>query len=704
MKSFRTELENPVVEKDIIELEKKIRQFKKGTLHEDSFRSLRLARGVYGQRQQGVQMIRIKIPFGKITPKQLRRISKVADKYSTGNLHVTTRQDIQIHYVSLDKTPQLWAELEKDDITLREACGNTVRNITASALAGVDKNEPFDVSPYALATFEYFLRNPIGQDLGRKLKFAFSSSDEDTAFTFIHDLGFIPKIIVKNGKEIRGFKVVVAGGLGAVPSLAQTFTEFLPVNQIIPTTEAIIRVFDREGERTNRNKARMKYLLKSIGMIDFKKLVEEERISLKVKEFEINLDRFQDLGEKEYKSAPKVKEYKKEIFSRWKASNVVAQKQKGFFAVKIKLQTGDISTATARKLAKLVDGYCSDDMRLTIGQGIILKYVREEHFEYIFQELNALGLANPGADSTADITTCPGTDTCNLGISNSTGITKVLEDLIITEYPDFIYNHDIKIKISGCMNACGQHSLANIGFHGSSIRTNGLIAPALQVLLGGGTLRNGNGRVSDKVIKVPSKRGGITLTKILDDYSDNKVKGELFNDYYDRRGKIYFYELLKPIASAETLNPDEYIDWGHTSTFKTEIGIGECAGVTIDLVSTLLLEGEEKLSNAKIALKKIAYSDSIYLSYSTLINGAKALLIGADVKTNSQKTIINLFDEHFVERKQIGLKGTFEELALRIKNNKPTKHFAESYYEEAKSFSLAVKLIRQKQLSHARNS
>ena len=177
-------------------------------------------------------------------------------------------------------------------------------------------------------------------------------------------------------------------------------------------------------------------------MIDFKKLVEEERISLKVKEFEINLDRFQDLGEKEYKSAPKVKEYKKEIFSRWKSSNVVPQKQKGFFAVKIKLQTGDISTATARKLAKLVDGYCSDDIRLTIGQGIILKYVREEHFEYIFQELNALGLANPGADSTADITTCPGTDTCNLGISNSTGITKVLEDLIITEYPDFIYNHD----------------------------------------------------------------------------------------------------------------------------------------------------------------------------------------------------------------------------------------------------------------------
>ena len=254
------------------------------------------------------------------------------------------------------------------------------------------------------------------------------------------------------------------------------------------------------------------------------------------------------------------------------------------------------------------------------------------------------------------------------------------------------------------MNACGQHSLANIGFHGSSIRTNGLIAPALQVLLGGGPLKNGEGRVSDKVIKVPSKRGGITLTTILDNYSENKVEGELFNDYYDRRGKIYFYDLLKTIASAETLTPNEYLDWGHTTTFKTEIGVGECAGVTIDLVSTLLLEGEEKLSNAKTALKNVAFADSIYLSYSTFINGAKALLVGINVKTNSQKTIINLFDEHFVDTKQIGLTGSFTELVLGIKNNQPTKDFAQKYYEEAKSFSLAIQLLRQKQLSHASNS
>src|SRR5471030_1383235 len=216
MQSFRTELENTVVENDIIDLEKKIHLFREGKISEEKFRSLRLARGVYGQRQQGVQMVRIKLPFGKVTFKQLLKIADIADEYGSGNLHLTTRQDIQIHYVSLDRTPQLWAELEQDDITLREACGNTVRNVTSSPTSGIDPLEPFDVSPYAQDTFEYFLRNPICQDMGRKFKIAFSSNDNDTAFTYIHDLGFIPKL---NGEK-RGFKVLLGGGLGAQPSIA----------------------------------------------------------------------------------------------------------------------------------------------------------------------------------------------------------------------------------------------------------------------------------------------------------------------------------------------------------------------------------------------------------------------------------------------------------------------------------------------------
>jgi sulfite reductase (ferredoxin) len=250
MQSFRTELENPIVEKDIIDLEKKIRLFREGKIHDEKFRSLRLARGVYGQRQPGVQMVRIKLPFGKVTFKQLLRIADVSDEYASGNLHLTTRQDIQIHYVSLDRTPQLWEELERDDITLREACGNTVRNVTSSPDSGINPNEVFDVSPYAHAFFSYFLRNPICQEMGRKIKFSFSSDERDTAYSYIHDLGFIPKI---NEQGERGFKVMMAGGLGAQPFLASPIFDFLHEDQIIPYAESLLRVFDRYGERTNRN-------------------------------------------------------------------------------------------------------------------------------------------------------------------------------------------------------------------------------------------------------------------------------------------------------------------------------------------------------------------------------------------------------------------------------------------------------------------
>ncbi len=291
MQSFRTELElvnhsgKALVEKDIIDLDHKIREFREGKIHEEKFRSLRLARGVYGQRQQGVQMIRIKLPFGKVSAKQLLRIADISDEYSNGNLHLTTRQDIQIHHVSLDRTPELWAKLEQDDITLREACGNTVRNITASAESGIDPNEPFNVSPYAFALFSYFLRKPFGQELGRKIKIAFSNNDKDTAVTYIHDFGFIPKI---NSQNEKGFKVLVGGGLGAQPFLAQVAYEFLPENQLIPFLEASMRVFDRHGERVSRHKARIKYLINKIGIDEFLNLVAEERPAVLNKEYVID--------------------------------------------------------------------------------------------------------------------------------------------------------------------------------------------------------------------------------------------------------------------------------------------------------------------------------------------------------------------------------------------------------------------------------
>src|SRR5680860_294038 len=288
MQSFRTEIENPVVAKDILDLEKKIREFREGKADEDKFRSLRLARGVYGQRQAGVQMVRIKLPFGKVTSEQLKRISAVSDEYSTGRLHITTRQDIQIHYVSLDRTPELWAQLEKDDVTLREACGNTVRNVTASETAGIDKDEPFDVSPYADAAFQFFLRNPICQEMGRKFKVSFSASDADTGLSYMHDLGFIAKV----KDNVRGFKVMLGGGLGSQPRHADLLFEFLPSDKIIPLMDGVIRVFDRYGERKSRAKARMKFLVKDIGLDGFKELLQEEQKAIPHHTFPIDAEAY----------------------------------------------------------------------------------------------------------------------------------------------------------------------------------------------------------------------------------------------------------------------------------------------------------------------------------------------------------------------------------------------------------------------------
>lgn len=699
MQSFRTELEDPLVEKDIIELEEKIRAFRNGTLHEDKFRSLRLARGVYGQRQQGVQMVRIKLPFGKLTTKQLLRIADISDEYSNGNLHLTTRQDIQIHHVSLDSTPELWAKLEQDDITLREACGNTVRNITASAVAGIDPKEPFDVSPYADAMFRYFLRKSFGQELGRKLKFAFSSNDEDTAYTFMHDLGFIPKVKIIDGQIVRGFKVLIGGGLGAQPFLAKTAFEFLEEDQLIPFTEAVVRVFDRHGERLSRHKARIKYLINKIGVEEFLKLTEQERLALNVKSYKIDREAVPSKERYINSSFTTFKVSDDPVYKDWLVTNVFEQKQQGYYGVFIKVSLGNINTTTARKLAEVVDTYATDDIRITVNQGLLLKFVPKGALPALFKALSKLGLAKIGFDSVADITACPGTDTCNLGISSSTGISKELERVITEEYPELQFNNDIKIKISGCMNSCGQHALAQIGFHGSSFKNGNNVVPALQLVLGGGVLGNGEGRIADKIIKVPSKRGPAVLRTLLDDFEKNAVEGEYFNNYYDKKGKDYFYQLLKPHADNSSLVADDYIDWGHTEQFKTEIGVGECAGVLIDLVATLIFEAEEKLDWAKASLVDGLFADSIYHSYAAIISSAKALLLDKSVPTNTHHGIVNDFDKQYVETNEIKLKTTFKEFVLQINQNEPSEEFAENYLTEATGFIEQAKTIRSKQTS-----
>lgn len=698
MQSFRTELEdinNPVVQEDIVRLERQIRLFREGKIDDDKFRSLRLSRGIYGQRQPGVQMVRIKLPFGRVTTQQLRRIADISDEFASSNLHATTRQDIQIHHVSLDRTPELWTKLEEDGVTIREACGNTVRNVTASATAGVDPKEPFDVSPYAYATFKYFLRNPICQEMGRKFKISFSSSDDDTAYAFIHDIGFIPRI--RNGE--RGFKVVIGGGLGAIPYLALPAFDFMPEDQIVPFAESLLRVFDRYGERTRRMKARFKFLLENLGLEKVMELVEEERKALSIHSYKIDVNALPaPILPRELNgvAAPVINQDK---FAQWRKTNVFEQKQEGYFGVYVKLPLGNLSTANTRIFADIVDKYAANELRVTVNQGYLLRFVREKALPHLFAALDKIALAEPGFDSVGDIAACPGSDTCNLGISSSYGIAVALEKVIKEEYPDLIYNNDIKIKISGCPNSCGQHGIASIGFHGSSIKDKkGGVLPALVVLLGGAKLTGGEGIVAEKILKIPSKRGVAALRLLLDDYDTNGLEGEYYHAYYQRiGGRKYFYDLLKPLGDIATIDQDEYIDWGEDHNFILHTATGECAGVIIDLVSTLFYESEEKLGWAKDTLNTKQYADSIYHTYGAFINTAKALLLTNDVRVSTQIQVMDEFQNNFVANGGFPEISNFREFVLRINKNEPSEEFAAQYLEDSAKFLRDVIAYREAQ-------
>ena len=683
MQSFRTEIENPIVEKDILELEKKINAFNNQEIDEEKFRSLRLARGVYGQRQQGVQMIRIKLPLGQFTAKQLIRMAAVSDEYASSNLHITTRQDIQLHYVPLDRTPELWTELEKDQITLREACGNTVRNVTASVYAGVDPDEAFDVTPYAYAFYEYFLRNPICQDMGRKFKAAFSSAASDQALTFIHDLGFIP--VIKKGQ--RGFRVMLGGGIGSQPIEANEVFSFLEADRMIPFSEAVIRVFDRHGERNKRNKARLKFLVKEIGLTTFLEWVAEEENSLLQKTYPIAVyDR--DLKEPLYSERETIKLDTKE-FNLWKKTNLFKQKQAGYFSVGLPIEVGDISSSKARELAKVMLEFTRDDNRFSLGQSILLRDVEEGHLAALYNSLKEINLHRSGFHKLNDIVACPGTDTCNLGIASSMGLAKVLQQLIETEFHTLIEKYDLNIKISGCMNACGQHTLAHIGFQGMTVKANENIAPATQILLGGGVLGNGTGRFADKVLKVPAKKTPEVLRWILNDYDTERKSEEDFFAYYDRRTKDYFYQNLKHYSDVTNLKDSDLIDWGVKEKYKKEIGIGECAGVTIDLVQTLLFDAKESFDWATEAYKNERYSDAIYHAYNARIRGAKAVLTRTDAKINSQASIIAAFDPEFPEYESEN-KVAFKDAVLEFKKEEPSKSFTSKYVEQTQPLLLWI--------------
>jgi sulfite reductase (ferredoxin) len=427
--------------------------------------------------------------------------------------------------------------------------------------------------------------------------------------------------------------------------------------------------------------------------------VEEEKKALPFHSYEIDTTAFEGPITEPLLAVPSVTIGDVTAFEAWKKSNVIAQKQAGYVAIGIKVLLGDFYTDKARLLADLIKNYGANELRFSLRQNIVLRNIKEENLPFFYQELAKLDMVALGYDTIGDITACPGTDTCNLGIASSTGIADELERVLKTEYPQYSNNQGITIKISGCMNACGQHNMSEIGFQGMSINAGKLVAPALQVLLGGGNLGNGAGRFSDKVIKIPSRRGPEALRYILNDFEANG-NGLSFLNYYDAKGEKYFYEFLKPLADVTNLTEADFVDWGNADNYVKAVGVGECAGVVIDLVATLLFEAKDKLTFAQEAFEEGKWSDSIYLAYAGFVNGAKALLLAENQKTNHHAGIIDLFDTVFIETNKIELNSTFKDLVYQIKNNEPSEAFALKYIQEAVSFFENLETYRAKDLAN----
>jgi sulfite reductase (ferredoxin) len=495
--SIKTEPIPPDILEEIETFEAEASRMAIGDVSGDLFRPFRLQYGIYGQRQAGVQMVRIKIPFGGLTANQLRRVAELTEQYATGVGHVTTRQDIQLHFVELQDVPMIMRGLAEVGMTTREACANTVRNVTACHLAGICQGEVFDVTPYAKTVALHLLRNPLNQSLPRKFKIAFSGCKQDCALTPIHDIGLLA---AKRADGVIGFRMVAGGGLGSAPRIAQVLREFTPVDELIPSVEAVIRVFDTLGNRKNRTKARMKFVIEKLGFAEFKRRWEEAYVSMghaRPTHEPIKLLSYPDeptplIMPTSNGSKPAAAQTNGHAngapvetpFEMWRRTNVVRQKQEGYVAAVTKLFMGDLTAEQMLHIADLADRYSNGNIRTTINQNMIIRWIPESRIVDLYADLASQGLADPGAELVEDIIACPGTDTCGLGITSSKGLARALAEVFPAgRVPEDL--KDVSVKISGCHNSCAQHHIATIGLHGVGKRIGEHVAPFYELHLGG---------------------------------------------------------------------------------------------------------------------------------------------------------------------------------------------------------------------------
>ena len=575
----------PIIEREFDDFDTEAAKFMRGDTPEDQFIGFRLKQGVYGQRQPDVQMIRVKLPLGGITPEQMEAFADAIENWAPLNKgHITTRENIQIHHVPLPDAAKFIRMISDAGLSSREGCGNTIRNVTGDPWAGITEGELFDITPYAMAYVRYFVRHPVTQLMPRKVKTAFTATDEDVAITGIHDIGFIPR--VRDG--VRGVEIRVGGGTSIMPRIAPTLYDFVELENgdYLKVAEACWRIFDRqEWLRENRARARIKVLIDKVGIDAFRDMVAEELEGDWVDERDFDVERLKFLDDEEAKAAPAPGAHgspngDRSEFDRFREANVKPQRQEGFSAVEVKVTRGDLTPEQFRGLAAIMREFTGGYARTSVQQNFVLRWVRDESVYDVWERLGELGLAEIGPRQITDVVSCPGTDSCKLGITSSMGLNRAVQErLEAMEITDALTKR-IHVKMSGCPNGCAQHHIANIGFYGASLKVGGRQVPAYIAHLGG-NYEGGEVVYGHRLkARIPAKRVPEAVERWVRMYESERGHDEEFNAFVERVGTAPFEENVKDLAmpvefGLETLN--QFIDWSRSEPYKVERGEGECA-------------------------------------------------------------------------------------------------------------------------------